>query len=708
MAAEQGAAAAGQSGGAQPGRRASSGAAARQARSRPPSPQKQRGGADEGAALRGAAAHPAAAARPLSSGPHGRVAAPLVPHAVAPQAPAGALRLPLGHPHAPSTGAAARGRSAPALAWGAHPAAAGDARQTAPPCWHTLLAGDDAAAAAAADAARPPTIRPGPLLCESSLYSSWAHGGGGSGGAGDPRASAPAAARAATAGPFPRAATASPPGALQATPPSPPEGTAGGGASHGAKRDAWLRERYPGARPPRREDADSLRLWLEGQLSALQDAPQPPLQPPEAPDSRCAAATGMPAHDEAGEGAPPLDGESSQLLCSPARGGAVDVALMQQQEAVLSAAFGELCRQVAVGCVERGRLLNALWATGRSLLRVALSERDAAQSAAAGRSAAAAEARGETAAVRRRAQEEVTALRVLMERHEARAAEARREAAACRDKNAQLEAAIAKLSVAQQLAARVEELEAAHAAAAADAARLGAALLDASRALEAARAAEVGATARAEAAEAEAERLAAQLGGCTPRPRRDMGLLSDLLTEAELGLVEQALIASVPPEHVHRILLALTPRGSHVAPWGALLGCCRPALDAQPTPEARAALAARLRELLAACDVPGLSAHVGRGAMEALSRAVHLGADRDTLLALMDGSLGADDGACPDCTPFAPLLGALSERYGHDASELGGAVTAALQHAALSTRGRMEELVERSRSLHRRAGVFNT
>jgi hypothetical protein len=29
------------------------------------------------------------------------------------------------------------------------------------------------------------------------------------------------------------------------------------------------------------------------------------------------------------------------------------------------------------------------------------------------------------------------------------------------------------------------------------------------------------------------------------------------------------------------MLLALTPRGSHVAPWGELLGCCRAALDEQ-------------------------------------------------------------------------------------------------------------------------------
>jgi len=64
-----------------------------------------------------------------------------------------------------------------------------------------------------------------------------------------------------------------------------------------------------------------------------------------------------------------------------------------------------------------------------------------------------------------------------------------------------------------------------------------------------------------------------------------------------------------------------------------------------------------------------------------------------------DGTLGCPSGC--DCTPYRPVLGVLAQRYGHDKAELGGAVTAALAHAALSTRGRMEELSERSKALHR-------
>lgn len=52
---------------------------------------------------------------------------------------------------------------------------------------------------------------------------------------------------------------------------------------------------------------------------------------------------------------------------------------------------------------------------------------------------------------------------------------------------------------------------------------------------------------------------------------------------------------------------------------------------------------------------------------------------------------------------FSPhfIYSQTAERFGHDSNELGGAVTAALRHTALSTRGRMEELAERSRALHR-------
>jgi hypothetical protein len=37
----------------------------------------------------------------------------------------------------------------------------------------------------------------------------------------------------------------------------------------------------------------------------------------------------------------------------------------------------------------------------------------------------------------------------------------------------------------------------------------------------------------------------------------------------------------ITPEHVHRILLALTAGGVDAGAWGDILGACRPALDAE-------------------------------------------------------------------------------------------------------------------------------
>lgn len=53
------------------------------------------------------------------------------------------------------------------------------------------------------------------------------------------------------------------------------------------------------------------------------------------------------------------------------------------------------------------------------------------------------------------------------------------------------------------------------------------------------------------------------------------------------------------------------------------------------TPAARSALHARITACLAACDVAGLAPHVPRERLELLSRAVHLNADKETLMDLM-------------------------------------------------------------------------
>ncbi|KAI8470981.1 MAG: hypothetical protein J3K34DRAFT_508101 [Monoraphidium minutum] len=529
----------------------------------------------------------------------------------------------------------------------------------------------------------PPPARAGPSRVHSPLYRSWATGEGGSCGAA--AAAAAAAGSGSGAGACARGWTA-PAGPADDRGSLLQEARVGGG-SGAATGGGGARELATAA----------------GALAAAPaSAPAAPAACADGGSGACAspaaaAAAAAPALAWPGLG---LEEETSQLLAPPALpDGRLDAEALRQQQLVLSAAFSELCRQVSVGCVERGRLMAQCWLSLGGMLAAALADRAAALGGAAAAARGEAGARREAEDARQRAREEVTALRVLMERHAAKAAEARREAEAAAEKSAQLEVALARLTGVQHLVERVEELEAANLGLTSDCEQLRAARDAAEAGLAAAEAAAADAARCAAAAEADEGRARARLGASTPRPRRDMGLLSDLLTQQELALVERALIAGVPAEHVHRMLLALTPGGADVGPWGELLGCCRPALDAQPTPEGRARVRAELHALLAACDAGALAAYVPPGAMALLARAVHVGTDRDTLMSLMDGSLGCPGGA--DCSPYLPLLGALSRRYGHDASELGGAVTAALAHAALSTRGRMEELVERSKALHR-------
>lgn len=99
------------------------------------------------------------------------------------------------------------------------------------------------------------------------------------------------------------------------------------------------------------------------------------------------------------------------------------------------------------------------------------------------------------------------------------------------------------MSGAQQLMDRVSELESTNLQLSEQVTLLQRDLQEASASLHDARGTAEDARARAAAAEEAAEQLRGQLGVSTPRPRRDMGLLSDLLPGEELVLVEQALIA---------------------------------------------------------------------------------------------------------------------------------------------------------------------
>lgn len=107
---------------------------------------------------------------------------------------------------------------------------------------------------------------------------------------------------------------------------------------------------------------------------------------------------------------------------------------------------------------------------------------------------------------------------------------------------AQLSDLLLRLSGAQALVRRVAELEAAAADQAAALTASTQALCDAQGRCEQLQQQLCAALQRAQTAEAQAEEQAAALRCATPRPRRDLGLLVDLLTHDEAQLAERSLV----------------------------------------------------------------------------------------------------------------------------------------------------------------------
>jgi hypothetical protein len=165
------------------------------------------------------------------------------------------------------------------------------------------------------------------------------------------------------------------------------------------KHQAWLKGQYPGAKPPAREDVESLQVWLHHQLQLLldshaaagssieqhlqqhaqqilasvqpesmlsqvqqQQAAMPAARPyisiaAQSSDPRAAEAEGAGAASMGSQTAckgsglqewldsTGLQAQTSQLLLAAMQPeGSLDVVRLQQQEALYSAAFNELCR----------------------------------------------------------------------------------------------------------------------------------------------------------------------------------------------------------------------------------------------------------------------------------------------------------------------------------------------------------------------------
>ncbi|WIA09549.1 hypothetical protein OEZ85_008944 [Tetradesmus obliquus] len=310
--------------------------------------------------------------------------------------------------------------------------------------------------------------------------------------------------------------------------------------------------------------------------------------------------------------------------------------------------------QASVQCVERGRLLAQLWLALRSMLLAALHDRHSACASEDAAHAAAAAAASEVSRLQQQQEDERVALRAISERHAAKAEAAKQELAQCQKKNDQ-----ARGSSAEQQLCEAQQ----------------------------------------------------QLLVSTPRPKRDLGLLADLLTAGEAQLVEQALIAGVPAEHVHRLLLGLSLDGDDLRPWLGLAGCCSAALKAAADP---ARLHQQLKQLVANCDAA--AAHMPAGSKDAAvkgrgssGKAAGASAAASSTSADCSSSSNLKDtnrvvellATVGIAMPYLPLVGVLASKYGHDASELGGPVTEALQQAQLSTRARVQDLEGRTKAMHR-------
>jgi hypothetical protein len=118
-----------------------------------------------------------------------------------------------------------------------------------------------------------------------------------------------------------------------------------------------------------------------------------------------------------------------QVLTQLCRGadGMLQAECVQLQQDLFAAAFHEVCRQVSMGCLERGALMTQLWSAHDVLLQAALQDRLVLQQQCAAADAAIAAAAQEQQRLRQLAEDERVALRAINERHAARADAARQD-----------------------------------------------------------------------------------------------------------------------------------------------------------------------------------------------------------------------------------------------------------------------------------------
>ncbi|KAK9803029.1 hypothetical protein WJX72_007229 [[Myrmecia] bisecta] len=395
----------------------------------------------------------------------------------------------------------------------------------------------------------------------------------------------------------------------------------------------------------------------------------------------------------------------------PQDGGPTADVIRKQQE-IHSVAYYELCRQVAVHCQERGRLMAELWTSAQDLLAAALRDREIA---------------------RKEAFEAAGKADQLVSRFVVEVADGKRV-------NAQLEQANKELVV--QTSKQRSELEGLHQEHDIVRHRLESYIKEdttvKAKTLEGRvaqlQAVEEGLRMQVDEGQAQIRELSAQLASTqeklqarekeltqlqseqpalTPRPTRELGLLGDLIPEEwAMMMVNDALSRNMHPEELHRLLIgrgtkAQVPRSYFLAA-GTLRDMFR---QAEADAAAKAEYDAKVARLPsnATIAMPPLSASVSQGALISCMRTQNLAVlkdrlpadtlaivgsaiqhniDPESLAALLNGCI-SESGY--DITPFRELGGLLSN-IGEGHKVLGGPITDALLAAKMSTAQQMDKL----------------
>eukprot|EP00775_Hariotina_reticulata_P003750 gene3750-4008_t len=377
---------------------------------------------------------------------------------------------------------------------------------------------------------------------------------------------------------------------------------------------------------------------------------------------------------------------------------------LQLQEAIYAAAFDELCRQVSVGCCDRGLLMAQLWGALRSMLFTVLDNCQAVQGAEAAAHAATAAMQAKYQKLQQQHEDEHVELRAINQRHAAKAEEAKQETEQYRHKHDQVCSQGAMVTS----AASTKDLG------------LLADMLTEEEGLVVERALVEGVT---------PEQVHQLLLGITPEG-------DDIRPwVAMAGACCSVLRSATDPGHLRRKLLELirscdaASLSSYLQPPSALQVLSQAVhLGSSPS--------MLMQVLDGSLGLPGQPNQIKQQQNQALAEGPGPGAGAKTVVqaAVSGGGLAGSGSKSKELAgrptgtsvrlqlvsieqqaeerqkllcavgaglPYLPVVGILATKYGRDRSELGGPVTEALSQAAMSTKSKVLDLESRTKSMHR-------